>query len=175
MSVTVITEDRSGTSQEQSSTTETMEAEAIEEVAEIVADTSLEIAQTEAARDIAIAEIHAETAIELATAEAQTREDEQWLRERLASTEAENSTLREQVELLTASLALSASTPEPIVEPEIVAETISLSTPNDTSELIEQMPMEVIAESASESQAETVKVELPPLLEVKRRPTIRLV
>lgn len=135
-------------------------------------NTTVQVAEIEANRDITIAAIHAET--EVAHIEARQEENEAWLRERLASVEAENNLLRTQVETLTPlepSTLVEAIATEVVeaIQEEVQAEaTTSPLTPIATSLETEPTQTEVIAESGSE-----VVVQAP--IPERRKPLIQLV
>lgn len=143
-------------------------------IAAIEADTSIQIAQIEADARVAVEESYNEARV--AEAEAQSNQDnELWATINRLASQVETLTVEIQTLKTMETMELQA---QPSLEEvtEEVAEAVSETlTENDltqvsTSPLTSETPTEVSAESEEESQAL-----LPPLLEVDRKPIIRLV
>jgi hypothetical protein len=143
------------TTPENNSTTETsMEplTEAIDEVAEVQADSEVEIAEIRAAETIGVAQINADVereriaAQERATTNVVESEEEKW---------QEITSLREQVTSLSETvtrLAQSLTTPEPdpstLPQSEVVE--VENLTPQSTSEETSETQMEALQENVGE-------------------------
>lgn len=161
------------------------EPEVTTEVIEQVTDSAVEVAQIEAARDIAIAEIQADVAQATIEAAQEQQESEQLLRERLTFLEGENSQLLERVTSLEAQLMVeeiqeTVTNSEPSASEVILAEAETLTptepdlTPTSTADEISS----TLTEAIVKSEGGNLEVgNVPPLLTVpvKPRPIIRLV
>lgn len=86
-----------------------LEAEVIEEAAEVIADSAVEIARIEAEAEVEIAQI--EAAVEIERIEAQTEREEIWQEGSQEALRAEVSQLRETVETLQSLVGALALTP----------------------------------------------------------------